>query len=55
MSETIDLYSGAYTNYEAKLHRDVRLETYGEDFGQTSWVTTEESTEICASRKPRNV
>lgn len=22
------------------------METYGEDFGQTSWVTTEESREI---------
>ncbi len=46
MSETIDLYSNAYTNYESKVHQDVRLETYGQDFGQTSWVTTEESTEI---------
>jgi SAM-dependent methyltransferase len=24
----------------------VRIETYGQDFGQTSWVTTEESSEI---------
>jgi len=24
----------------------VRIETYGEDLGQTSWVTTEESGEI---------
>jgi len=28
------------------VYREVRLETYGEDFGQTSWVTTEESREI---------
>jgi len=46
MSETVDLYNSAYSNYGLELYREVRLETYGEDFGQTSWVTTEESREI---------
>ncbi len=27
-------------------YRQVRIETYGEDLGQTSWVTMEESNEI---------
>ena len=45
-SPRVDLYNNAYGNYERNLYREVRLETYGEDFGQTSWVTTEESHEI---------
>jgi ubiquinone/menaquinone biosynthesis C-methylase UbiE len=45
-SPGVDLYNSAYGNYERDLYREVRLETYGEDFGQTSWVTTEESHEI---------
>jgi SAM-dependent methyltransferase len=46
MAEKVDLYNTAYQNYATDLYRQVRLETYGEDFGQTSWVTTEESHEI---------
>lgn len=46
MSQKVDLYDSAYANYESDTYRQVRIETYGEDFGQTSWVTTEESTEI---------
>lgn len=41
-----DLYVSSYGNYTLKVYREVRLATYGEDFGQTSWVTTEESSEI---------
>jgi ubiquinone/menaquinone biosynthesis C-methylase UbiE len=43
MSRKVDLYDNAYENYESATYRQVRIETYGEDFGQTSWVTTEES------------
>ena len=46
MSANVDLYNSAYGNYERDAYREIRLETYGEDFGQTSWVTTEESHEI---------
>jgi SAM-dependent methyltransferase len=46
MATKVDLYDGAYSNYGAEVYRQIRLETYGEDFGQTSWVTTEESSEI---------
>jgi SAM-dependent methyltransferase len=42
----VDLYNASYSNYDLEVYRDVRIETYGEDFGQTSWVTTEESHEI---------
>ena len=46
MSRKVDLYDSAYGNYESVTYRQVRIETYGEDFGQTSWVTTEESNAI---------
>ena len=46
MAEKVDLYDSAYGNYVLDTYRQVRIETYGEDFGQTSWVTTEESNEI---------
>jgi ubiquinone/menaquinone biosynthesis C-methylase UbiE len=41
-----DLYNNAYGNYASDPYRHVRIDTYGQDFGQTSWVTTEESLEI---------
>lgn len=46
MSQKVDLYDSAYRNYDSDTYRQVRIETYGEDLGQTSWVTTEESREI---------
>lgn len=46
MSAKVDLYDSSYGNYALEVYREVRLETYGEDFGQTSWVTTRESHEI---------
>src|ERR1700730_13583592 len=46
MPPGVDVYNTSYGNYERDVYRDVRLETYGEDYGQTSWVTTEESHEI---------
>jgi SAM-dependent methyltransferase len=46
VSGSIDLYNSSYANYEADVYRQVRIETYGEDLGQTSWVTPDESREI---------
>lgn len=46
MSETVDLYNNAYAHYGHEIYRQIRLETYGEDLGQTGWATTEESQEI---------
>lgn len=46
MPPPVDLYNGAYSNYALDLYREIRLETYGVDLGQTSWVNTEESQEI---------
>jgi len=46
MPQKDDLYNSSYGNYELDVYRKVRVETYGEDLGQTSWVTTEESNDI---------
>lgn len=46
MSEEVDLYDSAYANYDAEVYRQIRVATYGEDLGQTSWVSSEESQEI---------
>jgi SAM-dependent methyltransferase len=46
MPEKVDLYDSAYSYYEADVYRQVRIATYGEDLGQTSWVTNAESAEI---------
>jgi len=42
----VDLYNTSYGNYALTVYGEIRVETYGEDFGQTSWVTTAESREI---------
>jgi cyclopropane fatty-acyl-phospholipid synthase-like methyltransferase len=46
MTDALNLYDGAYRNYGVDLYEQVRTETYGADFGQTSWATQEESAEI---------
>lgn len=42
----VDLYNSAYGNYAAEVYRQIRVATYGDDFGQTSWITSEECREI---------
>ena len=39
MPQPVDLYGTAYGNFAAPALGQVRRETYGEDFGQSSWVT----------------
>ena len=46
MANKVNLYDGAYGHYGAETYRQIRVETYGEDLGQTSWVTTDESSRI---------
>src|SRR4051794_27061408 len=38
----VDLYGTAYGNFATQALEQVRRETYGEDFGQSSWVTGQE-------------
>jgi SAM-dependent methyltransferase len=42
MTSSVDLYGTAYSNFAASAIEEVRRETYGEDFGQSSWVTGDE-------------
>ena len=46
MPAKVDLYSSSYSNYETDIYRQISVETYGRDLGQTSWVSAEESEEI---------
>jgi SAM-dependent methyltransferase len=38
----VDLYNNAYGDYASSVEAAVRQETYGEDLGQTSWLTAQE-------------
>ena len=42
VSNPVDLYDTSYGHYAACLYEEVRKETYGEDIGQTSWMTADE-------------
>ncbi len=50
---SVDLYNTSYGNSAVEVYRQVRLETYGEDFGQTSWTTLEEYREIARALELR--
>jgi len=39
---SVDLYNTSYHNFSHRVQAQVRLETYGEDLGQSSWMTAEE-------------
>ena len=42
MPDQVDLFNSTYGNFEEKVLAEIRRETYGEDIGQTSWITVEE-------------
>lgn len=39
---TVDLYEGAYSHSAQQVYKDIRLETYGPDLGQTGWMNEAE-------------
>jgi SAM-dependent methyltransferase len=45
MSDRVDLYDSHYGHLAADPQVEVRRETYGEDLGQTSWITAPEAEE----------
>jgi cyclopropane fatty-acyl-phospholipid synthase-like methyltransferase len=45
MNTNVVHYDSSYSNYSLDSYSEIRLETYGEDYGQTSWVSTAESHE----------
>ena len=42
MPNQVDLYSSTYGNFKEQVLAEIRRETYGEDIGQNSWITTDE-------------
>jgi ubiquinone/menaquinone biosynthesis C-methylase UbiE len=42
MSKQVDLYNSTYANFKEHILAEIRQETYGEDIGQNSWLTTDE-------------
>jgi len=42
MSNQVDLYNSTYGNFQEQVMAVIRRETYGEDIGQNSWITTDE-------------
>jgi len=42
MSNQVDLYNSTYSNFQDRVLAEIRRETYGEDIGQNSWITTDE-------------
>jgi ubiquinone/menaquinone biosynthesis C-methylase UbiE len=46
MPQRGDFYDSEYGASEGAVHAAVRAETYGEDLGQTSWITAEECDEF---------
>jgi len=37
-----DLYGASYKNFATELYEEIRTEAFGEDIGQTGWITAEE-------------
>ena len=42
MSNQVDLYNSTYGNFQEQVLAAVRRETFGDDIGQNSWITTDE-------------
>jgi SAM-dependent methyltransferase len=38
----VDLYGASYRNFASALYREIRREAFGDDIGQTGWLTAEE-------------
>src|SRR4030095_4476865 len=39
MSEGVDLYNNVYAHFSSRAEADVRHHAFGEDIGQSSWIT----------------
>jgi len=46
MRASVDLYNTSYDNFSARVQAEVRAETYGQDLGQSSWMTADELTQF---------
>src|SRR5262245_4774374 len=46
MRISADLYNTSYANFESPVLTSIRIQTYGEDLGQTGWMTATELREF---------
>jgi ubiquinone/menaquinone biosynthesis C-methylase UbiE len=44
----VELYDSHYDRLNDEVYQSIRRETYGEDLGQTSWITAAECAQFCA-------
>lgn len=42
MSDPVELYNSSYGNFFSEVLQQVRIESFGEDIGQNSWLTADE-------------
>ena len=42
MSKQVDLFNSNYGNFNERILAEIRRDTFGEDIGQTSWITVDE-------------
>lgn len=47
MTKSIDFYDGAYGKFADEILAEIRAETYGNDLGQSSWITADEYEHFC--------
>jgi len=47
MTRDIDFYDGAYGKFSDDVLAEIRVETYGTDLGQSSWMTVDEYDRFC--------
>jgi hypothetical protein len=58
MEAPVDLYNTSYDKFSVRVQQAVRSETYGDDIGQSSWMTAEELRHFAALlrlHRPSNV
>ena len=47
MSRDTNFYDSAYGNFANDVLSEIRIETYGKDLGQNSWITADEYDHFC--------
>lgn len=46
MAKKVEQFYDTYKNYSEELYQEIRIDTYGEDIGQNSWLTVDEYREF---------
>lgn len=46
IARTVDFYDATYARFDQRVYREIRSETWDEDFGQNGWITAREQEEF---------